>query len=97
MTWAIGTSELLAENNAVSDVVGRFYDSFVETLNSDLTLEEILPFYVKAMPYYQRLHANALSRSIRGAVTIGGQTSVQYRDWQTRLPQLDRVLLSFKN
>ena len=97
MTWTIEPSKLLAGKNAVSNAVGKFYDSFAETLNSDLTLEEILPFYVQEMPYYQRLHANALSRSIRGAVTIGGQTSVQCRDWQTRLPQLDRVLLSFKN
>jgi len=97
MTWTIEPAEQLAEKNAVSDAVGRFYDSFAETLDSDLTLEEILPFYVSAMPYYQRLHANALSRSIRGAVTIGGQTSIPCRDWQTRLPQLDRVLLPIKN
>ncbi len=97
MTWTIEPSEILAKKNAVSEAVGRFYDSFVESLDTDLTLEEILPFYVDAMPYYQRLHANALSRSIRGAVTIGGQTSIQCRDWQSRLPELDLELLSFKN
>lgn len=97
MTWTITPSELLTESTPVADAVGRFYDAFAETLDTDMTLEEILPFYVGTMPYYQRLYANALSRSIRGAVTLGGQSSMKCRDWQLRLPRLERVLLSSKN
>ena len=93
MTWTITPSDLLGKNNAVSDAIGRFYDAFAETLDTDRTLEDILPFYVGRMPYYQRLYANALSRSIRGAVAIGHQASIGCRDWQVLLPQLDRVLL----
>jgi hypothetical protein len=93
MTWTIAPSDLLGEDNPVSDAVGRFYDAFAETLDTDRTLEEILPFYVGAMPYYQRLFANALSRSIRGTVTLGDQASIKCRDWQMLLPRLDRVLL----
>ena len=84
MTWTIMPSELLADENEVSDAVARFYDAFAHTLDTDLTLEEILPFYVREMPYYQRLHAAALSRSIRAAVTLGGQTSMSCRDWHSR-------------
>jgi len=96
MTWTIAPSELLQEDNAVSDAIGRFYDAFAETLDTDLTLEEILPYYVDKMPYYQRLYANALSRSVRGTVTLGDQRSVRCRDWQQLLPRLERVLLPFK-
>lgn len=96
MTWTIAPSDLLGEDNPVSDAVSRFYDAFAETLDTDLTLEEILPFYVGKMPYYQRLFANALSRSIRGTVTLGDQRSMKCKDWQTLLPRLDRVLLSRK-
>ena len=71
MTWTISPSELLADNNTVSDSIDRFYDAFAEMLNTDLTLEEILPFYVRRLPYYQRLYASALSRSMRAAVTLG--------------------------
>jgi hypothetical protein len=94
MTWTIAPSDLLTEDNPASDAISRFYDAFAETLDTDLTLEEILPFYVKKMPYYQRLYANALSRSIRGTVTLGEQRSMKCKDWQTLLPRLDRVLLS---
>lgn len=93
MTWTITPSELLGEDNAVSDAVGRFYDAFAETLDTDQTLEEILPFYVGTMPYYQRLHASALSRSIRSAVILGDQSSKRCRDWRMLLARLERVLL----
>jgi hypothetical protein len=93
MTWTIAPSDLLAEDNPVSDAIGRFYDAFAETLDTDLTLEEILPFHVGSMCYYQRLYAAALSRSIRGAVILGDQTSIRCRDWQLLLPRLARVLL----
>lgn len=97
MTWTITPSDLLAEDNPVSDAVGRFYDAFAETLDTDLTLEEILPFYVGKLPYYPRLHANALSRSIRGTVILGGQKSRSCREWQMLLPRLENVLLSYED
>ncbi len=86
MTWTITPSENLSRHSAVSRAVGRFFDAFADTLDSDLTLEEILPFYVSSFGYYQRLHANALSRSIRAAVTLGDQRSLRCRDWRAALP-----------
>jgi len=94
MTWTITPSDLLTEDNPVSDAIGRFYDAFAETLDTELTLEEILPFHVAKMPYYQRLYASALSRSIRAAVILGGQTSTECRHWRMLLPRLERLLLS---
>jgi hypothetical protein len=96
MTWTIEPSEVLAREGPVSEAIGRFYDAFVETLDTDLTIEEILPFYVRRMPYYQRLYASALSRSIRGAVTLGDQRSMKCREWQRLLPRLERVLIADK-
>lgn len=95
MTWTITPSDLLADRNAVSDAIGRFYDAFAEMLNTDLTLEEILPFYVRRLPYYQRLFASALSRSMRTAVTLGDQASNGCRQWRTLLPQRKDALLSY--
>ncbi len=93
MTWTITPSERLAEQTEVSAAIARFYDAFAETLDSDLTLEEILPFYVGRAPYYQRLYASALSRSIRAAVTLGDQRSMRARDWRRALPRYDSALL----
>ena len=94
MTWTIEPSELVGEDNPVTDAIARFYDAFANTLDSDLTLEEILPFYVRRMPYWQRLHASALSRSVRGSVTLGDQRDIRCRDWQALLPKFDATLLA---
>ena len=96
MTWTIAPSDLLAEDNSVSDAIGRFYDAFAEMLDTDLTLEEILPFYVGRLPYYQRLYASALSRSVRAAVTLGDQAANSCRQWYVLLPQLKNILLTYR-
>jgi len=87
MTWTIIPSEVLAENKPVAGAIGRFYDAFAEMLDTDLTLEEILPFYAGKLRYYQRLYASALSRSMRAAVILGDQTSTSCREWQMLLPR----------
>jgi len=96
MTWTITPSDMLAEQTPVSDAIGRFYDAFVEIFDTDLTLEEILPFYVGRFPYYQRLYANALSRSVRAAVTLGDQASASCREWFMLLPQKRNILLAHR-
>jgi hypothetical protein len=97
MTWTITPSEFLAETNPVSDAFDRSYDAFSETLDIDLTLKEILPFYVGRLPNYPRLFASALSRSICGTVILGGQESSRCRDWQLLLPRLESVHLLYED
>jgi hypothetical protein len=92
MTWTIEPSEHLASENAVSAAVARFYDAFADMLDTDLTLEDVLPTYVARLPYYQRLHAAALGRSLRGTLKLGDRTAISGRDWFTQLPQLARML-----
>ena len=96
MTWTIDPSDMPGENNSVPDAIGRFYDAFAEALDTDLTLEEILPFYVGRLPYYQRLYANALSRSMRIAVRLGDQAATSCRQWCMQIPKLNDGLLAYR-
>ena len=95
MTWTISPSGMLADDNPVSDAIGRFYDAFAEMLDTDLTLEEILPFYVGRLPYYQRLYASALSRSVYAALTLNDQAPTSCRQWYMLLPQRRFDLLTY--
>lgn len=81
MTWAITPSDRLSVTSPVSDAIGHYFDAFVEMLDTDLTLEEILPYYVAKLPYYQRLYSSAMSRSIRASVMLGDQASSSGRQW----------------
>lgn len=85
MTWTIDPSENLVENSPAASAVRRYFAAFAEMLNTKLSLEEILPFHVKTLPYYQRLYASALSRSVSSTLSRGGHTSVSCRDWRKQL------------
>lgn len=93
MTWTIAPSERLADDTPVAKAVGRFYEAFAGSLNTDLTLEEILPFHVARLRYYPRLYASALSRSVRTSITKAGETAVSGREWFRQLPR-QQVLLA---
>ncbi len=98
MTWTITPSEALTKESPVADAMGRFYDAFANTLDTERTLEDILPFYVGSMPYYQRLYASALSRSVRSSMTAAGdQTNTSAKDWQASLPLENNVLLEYRD
>jgi hypothetical protein len=95
MTWTIAPSARLIEGgNPVSDAVAHFYDGFAELLDTDLPLEEILPFHAGDLAYYPRLYAHALSRSVVTAVTLGGQASTSSRQWSSLLPRQESLLLA---
>lgn len=96
MTWTIDPSDLLGEKDHLSDALGRFFDAFTETLDTDLAFEEILPFHVARIPYYQRIYANALSRSMQVAVRLGDQASTSCRQWYLQLPELRDGLLAYR-
>jgi hypothetical protein len=85
MTWTIDPSERLAKDSPVASAVRRYYVAFAEMLNTKQTLEEILPFHVGSLPYYQRLYAAALSRSVAGTLSRGEHTSISCRDWRKQL------------
>lgn len=95
MTWQLLLSDQLPGNESAIGAIRRFYFGFVKMLDTDLTLEEILPFHVSSLSYYQRLHASALSRSVCTALARGDQSSKSAREWGTQLPHLDQALLAY--
>jgi hypothetical protein len=92
-TWTIAPSEQLAGDTPVAQAVARFYEAFAAALDTDGVLEDVLPFYAGHLAYYQRLNANALSRSIRATVTLGDQREIPAREWRLALPETGPIRL----
>jgi len=92
-TWTIAPSAQLAADTPVAQAVARFYEAFAAALDTDGVLEDVLPFYAGNLAYYQRLNANALSRSIRAAVILGDQREIPTREWRLALPEAGAALL----
>lgn len=86
-TWSIEPSQNLKESRPVAEAIGDAYDAFVERLDSASPLEDELPFYEAKLPYYQRLFAAALSRSLRASLTYGDQNGQPSRQWLELLPR----------
>jgi hypothetical protein len=64
MTWQMDTSRLEEHSPAVV-MASTFIRAFVDTLAGQASITEHLPFYVAALPYYQRLLATALASSLQ--------------------------------
>ena len=93
-TWTIEPSENLSTPGDVADAIAEFYSAFVDKLDTQQTLESELPFFEGRLPYYQRLFASALSRSLRLSMIYGGQTEIGGRDWLAQLPRQATGLLA---
>ena len=92
-TWSISPSDNLANGGPVAEAVSHFFDGFIERLETDETLEAGLPIYEKNLPYYQRLFAAALSRSIKISLGLGNQKNRSARSWLEQLPPDAKNLL----
>lgn len=86
-TWSIAPSENLSHSAPIAEGLASFYAGFVERLDVDQSLESELPFYEGQLPYYQRLFAAALSRSLKLSVRYGDLGETPSRDWLAQLPQ----------
>lgn len=92
-TWSISPSENLSNGSPVADAVTEFFDKFVDRMETQDPLEDGLPIYEAHLPYYPRLFAAALSRSIKGSLAMGGQQKRPSRSWLESLPLDAKQLL----
>ena len=97
MTWTLSPSAQLADSTPLQEALRQFYRGFADMLNTDLSLEELLPFYAGQLNYYPRLLANALSRSVATAAERGGHSEHPGRQWSLQLPRSGQALLACGN
>lgn len=65
MTWSINRGDEDSSYGDIDEALNDFYHQMVSHLDSEKPLIEILPFYLDALPYYRRMAATGLARSMR--------------------------------
>ena len=85
-TWSIEPSDNLGKEGPVAEALALFYEKFIDKLQSQSPLEDDLPFYEGTLPYYQRLFASALSRSLKGSLAVAGQQGMPAQAWLEQMP-----------
>jgi len=92
-TWSIEPSDNIGQRGHIQEQLAAFYDGFIDKLRSKRVLEEGLPLYEAGLPYYQRLFAAALSRSLQSSLRQGDQLDRSAETWLARMPRdADRLL-----
>lgn len=64
MTWDMDTADLDESSTALA-TARDFIEQFVGTLTEQDSIRENLPFYVRKLPYYQRMLSTALASSLK--------------------------------
>ncbi len=67
MTWRVEMAQF-DEGSAVASSARDFVRGFVETLTAQDDIAAYLPVYASELPYYQRMLATAMSKSLRHAM-----------------------------
>ena len=65
MTWSINKGDEISSHPDIAVGLNNFYQQMVSHLDSEKPLIEILPFYLDELPYYRRMAATGLARSMR--------------------------------
>jgi hypothetical protein len=65
MTWSINRDDEEPSSPGIDEALNEFYHQMVSHLDSEKPLIEILPFYLDELPYYRRMAATGLARSMR--------------------------------
>ncbi len=72
MTWEIDVSAESGAHAAAMEKAQEFVAGFVESLAERGAIDEDLPFFVRELPYYQRLLATALATSLQRSLPPDG-------------------------
>ncbi|MFN2287297.1 MAG: DUF2452 domain-containing protein [Chromatocurvus sp.] len=94
MTWFLAAAGDLAAYPRVIQALEQHMEGFIDALDSDIPLVDNLPFHVAELPFYRRLFASALARSLRNTLEQGNLTRASGRklldasEGSTRLLQL---------
>jgi uncharacterized protein Yka (UPF0111/DUF47 family) len=67
MTWSIEPCAEGLRNPEIRAQLGELVEDFSESLDAATPVSELLPGYRRELPYYQRMLATALGRSLKTA------------------------------
>ena len=86
MTWTLEPVDDLADQDTLTEALKAFQDGFVSLLDRDDSLEDGLPFYVRELPFYQRLLASGLASSLSETLRVSRLTGSSGRAWLAGTP-----------
>ena len=78
VTWTLTLDAEAANNKNLMRLIEQRRQEYEEALASTDSVDELLPFYLEGLPFYQRVFASALASSLKGSMIKSGIQGLSY-------------------
>lgn len=82
VTWTLTLDNAAANDNNLMRLIESKRHEFELALTSVKTIDQVLPFYLENLPFYQRVFASALANSLKGSMLKSGIHGLSYAQAQ---------------
>lgn len=86
ITWSLTLDEVAANDRTLMAYIEHKRHEFEQVLSSAETMNDVLPFYLKGLPFYQRVFASALANSLKNSMVKSGIQDLSYSQARKSLP-----------
>lgn len=85
VTWTLTLDIAAANNKNLMRLIEQRRKEYEQALTLADSVEEVLPFYLEGLPFYQRVFASALANSLKGSMIKSGIQGLSYFQAQKAL------------
>lgn len=85
LTWTLQLSEDSRQDRALIAEISALRGRFEKTLHQAERVDDMLPVYVKTLPFYSRVLASALAHSLQQSMQKGGISGLNFDQAQQML------------
>lgn len=85
ITWSLMLDTAAANDINLMSLIEQRRKEYEQALSSANAVDELLPFYLDSLPFYQRVFASALANSLKGSMIKSGIQGLSYAQAQKAL------------
>ena len=85
VTWTLTLDPVAANNKNLMSLIEQQRKDYEQALSSVDSVDEVLPFYLEGLPFYQRVFASALASSLKDSMIKSGIQGLSYTQAQKAL------------
>ena len=89
ITWTLNLDASAVRDSVLMSLIAHRRAEFEKVLKSSKTIDEILPFYLGTLPFYQRVFASGLAASLHLSLVKSGHQGLTYRQAKQLLGSID--------
>ena len=88
VTWTLMLDTVAANDSELMLLIESKRDEFEQALSSAESVDNVLPFYLEGLPFYQRVFASAVANSLKVSMIKSGIEGLNYNQAQKYLTEI---------